>query len=190
MKKLESLKKHLKPGEVYRRADLEGLTNAVDRHLKQLTEDGTLEKLSGGLYYVPKKSVFGKTPAEEQELLKAFLKDDRYLVTSPNDYNSLGVGTTQLYNKKTVYNRKRHGKYQLGNRSFHFVRKPRVPSHLTREFLMVDLLNNLKNLAEDQSAILKNVEKKLKEMDGKKLRQMATNYGTVGTKKFFASQLQ
>src|SRR5580692_9296269 len=102
MKQVEVLKNRLKEGEVYRRADLRKWSTSVDRHLQQLVKDGTLEKLSGGLYYVPKQSVFGKTPADEKELVGAFLKDDRFLVMSPNDYNTLGVGTTQLYNMRRV----------------------------------------------------------------------------------------
>ena len=123
-----------------------------------------MEKLSGGLYYAPQNSAFGKTPAEEHELLRAFLKDDRFLVTSPSDYNALGVGTTQLYNTRRVYNHKRHGTYKLGNRMFHFVRKLYVPKKLTREFLLVDLVNNLNHLAEDQPTLVENIKKKAKEM--------------------------
>ena len=63
MKQLDTLKKHMRPGEVYRRADLEHLTTAIDRNLKELVNEGTLQKLSGGLYYVPQASVFGVTPA-------------------------------------------------------------------------------------------------------------------------------
>jgi len=40
--KLEELKKHLRPGQVYRREDLARRSIAVDRHLKQLLNDGTL----------------------------------------------------------------------------------------------------------------------------------------------------
>jgi hypothetical protein len=189
MKQLEVLKKHLKQGEVYRRADLKEWSTAVDRHLQQLVNDGTLEKLSGGLYYVPKQSVFGKTPADEKELVSAFLKDDRFVITSPNDYNTLGVGTTQLYNMRRVYNHKRHGDFKLGNRTFHFVRKPYVPSKLTKEFLLVDLVNNLRKLGEDQATLLENVRKKVKEMDHKKLKQLVHDFGTVGTKNLFASLL-
>jgi len=82
MKQLNSLKKHLKRGEVYRRADLKQWTTAVDRNLQQLLSDGTLEKLSGGLYYVPKTRVFGKAPADEHELVSTFLKDNRFVLTS------------------------------------------------------------------------------------------------------------
>ncbi len=190
MKKLETLKKQLKPGEVYRRADLEGFTTSVDRHLQQLVKDRTLEKLAGGLYYVPRQSVFGKLPADEKELVSAFLKDDRFVVTSPSDYNTLGVGTTQLYNERRVYNQKRHGTFQLGNRRFRFVRKPFVPTKLTKEFLLVDLVNNLRKLEENQPALLKNVQLKVKEMDRSTLSQLVHDFGTVGTKKIFHDLLK
>jgi hypothetical protein len=189
MTKLELLKRHLRPGEVYRRQDLQQWSTAVDRHLRELIKEGTLEKLSGGLYYFPRQTVFGKAPAEEMELLATFLKDHRFLVTSPNDYNALGVGTTQLYNTRKVYNHKRHGDYKLGNRTFHFVRKPFVPKKVTPEFLLVDLANNLKDLAEDLPGLEENVKRKAAELDHQKLRRMVNKFGTVGTKKLFASTL-
>ena len=189
MKQLDTLKKHLQPGEVYRRADLQQWTTAVDRHLQELVSEGVLEKLSAGLYYVPGTSVFGKTPADEHELVSAFLKDNRFVLTSPSDYNSLGVGTTQLYNERRVYNQKRHGAYKLGNRTFRFVRKPYVPTKLTKEFLLVDLVNNLKHLEENQETVFENVKAKTQEMDPKMLKKLVQKFGTVGTKKNFAELL-
>jgi hypothetical protein len=189
MKQLDALKKHLKPGEVYRRAELQNWTTAVDRNLQQLVGEGTLEKLSGGLYYVPQTSVFGKTPANEHELVSAFLKDNRFILTSPSDYNALGVGTTQLYNERRVYNQKRHGTYKLGNRTFRFVRKPYVPTKLTKEFLLVDLVNNLKHLEENQESVFENVKAKAKKMDTKRLKKLVQEFGTVGTKKKLAELL-
>jgi hypothetical protein len=47
--KLDELKSHLKPGWVYRRADLALWSMSVDRHLEQLVETGVLKKLAGGL---------------------------------------------------------------------------------------------------------------------------------------------
>src|SRR5580698_10629757 len=124
MTKALELKKHLQPGRVYRRQDLMRWSNAVDRHLKQLVEDGTLTKLRGGLYLYPKETVFGKAPAEDEKLVGTFLKDNRFLLASPNAYNVLGVGTTQLYDKTVVYNHKRHGAFALGGRKFTFRAKP------------------------------------------------------------------
>ena len=120
---LEQLKRHLRPGRVYRREDLLPRSRSVDRHLKELTADGSLQKLRTGLYYSPRKFEFGEAPADEHELVKAFLKTDRFVLTSPNAYNQLGLGTTQLYNKRVVYNQKRHGTFPLGNRMVTFERR-------------------------------------------------------------------
>jgi len=186
MSKLQEIKKHLRPGQVYRREDLAKWSNAVDRHLKQLQEEGKLTKLSGGLYYCPKKTVFGDAPADDKKLVEAFLRDHRFLLTSPNAYNSLGLGTTQLYNQTVVYNHKRHGQFELGGRVFEFRMKPHFPSRLTTEFLLVDMLNNLDSLAEDTVAVVECVKKKLPTFRQAALMRCVRDYGSIRTKKFFA----
>jgi hypothetical protein len=190
MSRLQQLKRQLKPGEVYRRTELANWSKSVDRHLDELVQEGTLQKLSQGLYYYPKESAFGKTPPDENLLVESFLKDHRFLLTTPNVYNSLGVGTTQLYNERTVYNHKRHGEFKLGNKTFQFKIKPHFPKKLTPEFLMVDLVNNLESLAEDKSEVLKKVADKVEVMDKKKLKHSVVEYGSVKTKKLFAPLLQ
>ncbi len=185
-KKVEEFKKHLAEGKVYRRSELAQWSNAVDRHLTQLVKSGFLEKLSAGLYYVPKKTVFGSVPPEEEVLVRKFLKEDDFLLTSPNAYNSLGVGTTQLYNIRIVYNHKRHGEFELGGRKFVFQAKHRFPKKLTQEFLLVDLVNNLENLAEDKAEVLKNVLVKAQTLDFTKLKQSVLSYGNAKAKALFA----
>jgi hypothetical protein len=185
MTRLQELKKHLRPGEVYRRQDLARWSNAVDRHLKQLVEDGTLTKLRGGLYLFPKDTDFGKAPAEDEKLVGAFLRDHRFLLTSPNAYNALGVGTTQVYDKTIVYNHKRHGPFSLGGRTFEFRYRPAFPSKLSLEFLLVDLVNNLDQLAENREEVLARVKKKAQSYDAPRLQRAARDYGNVGTRKFF-----
>lgn len=185
MKKLEQLKKHLKPGEAYRRADLARWSTSIDRHLKQLVVNGTLKKLSGGLYAYPKDTVFGRAPASDEEVVGAFLKGDPFLLASPNAYNTLGVGTTQLYDKTVVYNHKRHGEFQLGSRKFTFRVKPRFPKSLTREFLLVDLVNNIDQLAESKEEILNRVGQRASLSDRRRLQHAVRAYGNERTKKFF-----
>lgn len=190
MNTLNKLKKHLRRGNVYRRADLERWSTAVDRHLGQLVEEGTLQKLSHGLYYYPKESVFGPTPPDEANLVRSFLKDDDFLITSPNAYNSLGVGTTQLYNKRVVYNHKRHGEFELGGRKFFFHSKPKFPKKVTQEFLLVDLVNNLDSLAEDKTDVMRQVLDKAKNMELKKIKRNVSEYGNVRTKKLLSPILE
>lgn len=185
MNNLNKLKAYLKRGNVYRRAELEQLSNAVDRDLGKLVAEGTLQKMSHGLYYYPKKSVFGVVPPAESDLVRAFLKDDVFLITSPNDYNALGVGTTQLYNKRIVYNHKRHGEFELGGRKFFFHLKPKFPKKLSEEFLLVDLVNNLDSLAEDKEAVLARVLEKAEKVDKAKLNRAVLDYAGVRAKKLF-----
>lgn len=189
MRKLDTLKKRLRPGQVYRRADLLRWSNAVDRHLKQLVTEGTLTKLSGGLYYYPKPTSFGAAPADDEKLVKAFLKDHRFLLTTPNAYNALGVGSTQLYNKTVVYNHKRHGRFRLGKREYDFRVKPHFPRTLSEEFLLVDLVDNLDRLAEAGSSLLEGVRRKAAHADRKALATAVREYGGVKARKFFGPLL-
>lgn len=183
----QEIKTHLNPGHVYRRADLQTWSNAVDRHLNQLQKEKALFKLSGGIYYCPKESPFGPVPPTDHELVKAFLKDDRFLLLSLSDYNSLGVGTTQLYNETIVYNHKRHGIFKLGQRSFRFVLKHHFPADLSNEFLLVDLVDHINQLAEDRERVLNLVKRKAQTMDQNRLKNAILNYGGVRAKKMFKS---
>jgi hypothetical protein len=173
----------LQAGRVYRREDLARLSNAVDRHLTQLVSTGTLKKLAQGLYYVPKQSSFGPLPPADEEVVKGFLRDNEFLVFSPSSYNMAGLGTTQLYNSTLVYNHKRHGVFKLGNRQFHFRVKPRFPKKLTPEFLYVDLLNNLDELAEDRDAVLSQARAKLLSFKPPLLQKALNSYGNMATRK-------
>lgn len=176
----------LHAGRVYRREDLARVSKAVDRHLRDLVLGGALKRLAQGLYYAPKNSAFGLLPPDDQELVGAFLRDKNFLVFSPSSYNTLGLGTSQVYNKTLVYNHKRHGVFAFGNREFDFRVKPRFPKKLSPEFLLVDLLNNLDELAEDKTQVFQRLPSKLDTFDPNKLRRAVADYGSVATKKRFA----
>lgn len=183
MKRLQTLKNNLRPGHVYRRESLEKWSTSVDRHLQELVKDGSVEKLSQGLYYVPEFTAFGKAPANDTMLVSAFLKDNRFLLTSPNAYNSLSVGTTQLYNERVVYNYKRHEIVNLGNRTFNFKRRSAFPMKVSEEFLLVDLVNNLDSLAEDNKYVLEKVKNKVLQFNKSRMKRCLTKFGNVKTKK-------
>lgn len=185
MYKLDDLRKKLRKGKVYRREDLAHWSKSVDRHLVELLEEGKLKKLAQGLYYVPNQSAFGSTPPDEDEVIKKYLKGDDYLLTSPNYYNTLGLGTTQLYNRKRVYNHKKHEDVQLGNKIYEFRRKSKFPKKLSQEYLVVDLLNNLKNMAEDQGIILHNLKNNIANWDKLDLKKQVQRYGSINTRKIF-----
>ena len=110
-------------------------------------------------------------------------------MTSLDSYNSLGVGTTQLYNKKIVYNHKRHGVNLLGNLQFDFRIRRRFPSRLSLEFLIVDLVNNIDQLAEDIPAILKRLHAKIAQMDQQTLNMSLQAFGNPKTKRILIQML-
>ena len=183
IEEMDLLRQHIKQGEVYRRSDLEYYSTAIDRHLAFLTKDGTLVKLNQGLYYAPKQSKFGFVPPDDRQVVESFLKDDDFLLVSPNTFNSLGLGLTQLYNTTWVYNHKRKGEFQLNGKTFEFKLKSSFPKNITREYLLVDLLNNIEDLAEDQSQTLDKLPNNIDSFNADALMKATQLYGNGKTKR-------
>ena len=190
MSALNELKRRLRPGQVYRRRDLARWSNAVDRHLRQLVDEGRLEKVSGGVYMAPRKTRFGTAPASPEKLVATFLGDDKFLMISPNAYNGLGVGTTQLYNEPVVYNRKRHGRMELDGRVYDFRVRPAFPAKLSEEVLLVDLLHNLDRLAEDKAAVLPRALARARYMDRSRLAKAVRDYDSARVRRLLEPVLE
>jgi hypothetical protein len=186
-----SLDRHFRAGKVYRREDLRPFSNSVDRELQRLVVAGKLRKLAQGIYYKPRRNVFGEVPPDESDLLAAFLRDKNFLSFNPSVYNSLRLGTTQIYNTTVVYNHKRHGQFKLGNRTYDFRVKHRFPKpvQVTPEFLLVDMLNNLAELAEDEAEVLDHAQRKLASFEQKRLKKVLDEYGSVATRRLIGSWL-
>ncbi len=181
-REMDLLRQHIKQGEVYRRSDLEYYSTAIDRHLAQLTKDGTLVKLNQGLYYAPTQSKFGTVPPDDHIIVERFLKDDNFLIISPNMFNTLGLGLTQLYNSSWVYNHKRKGEVEFNNRKFEFRLKTAFPKNITKEYLLVELLNNLDRLAEDNTQLLDKLKKNILNYNSDLLMKATQQFGIGETK--------
>lgn len=177
---LKPIKSALEPGKVYRRKDLMKFSSNLDRYLPRLVEEGVLNKIKRGIYACPTNTVFGEAPPNEQQMLKTFLQDERFVVFSLGVFNSLGLGTTQLYNQRIVVNRKRHGNFILGGKHYFFHRRIEVPTprQVTQEYFVMELLNRLNELAEDQQAVLARLKEKLPDFDHKKLLYAKKHYAT------------
>lgn len=180
----------LKPGQVYRREDLIHITPSVDRALRALVRGNRLVKLNSGLYYMPEQSRWGAVPASLDTLVESYLKTKDFLLISNDSYNALGLGLTQLWNEMRVYNNKRHVKKKLGNYNFSFQRPNNgYPKKLSKEFLLVDLLNNLSSIGEDPELLMRRVLENLSKFDVKSIKKLSDKYGKVSTKKFFHKAL-
>lgn len=193
MTALNELKKRLEPGRVYRRADLTRWSNSIDRHLQQLVKTRALVEQSWGLYYCPKRTAYGEVPPDTGELIRAFLKDDRFLIIPRQAYNPLRMGRLRGSKEETlVYNHKRHGVFVLGGHKFDFMVKPYFPNKISLEFLLVDLANAvcLRAKNKNRGAVLDSIATAGRRMDARKLRQAVKAYGGTRAKKFFEEVLE
>jgi hypothetical protein len=68
--------------------------------------------------------------------------------------------------------------------------KPRFPKALTKEFLLVDLVNNVDQLAETKNEVLERVVQRAAASDQRRLRRAVREYGNERTKKFFDRALR
>jgi hypothetical protein len=139
------------------------------------------------LYYAPKQSKFGLVPPDEQQLVARFLKNEDFLIVSPNSFNSLGLGLSQLYNTSWVYNHKRKGEFLLNGKLFEFKLKSAFPKSISKEFMLVDFLNNFDLLAEDQTQILAKLPNAIQNCKADELMKVTQQYGTGKTKRILKS---
>ena len=96
---------------------------------------------------------------------------------------NLGLGLTQVYNHRLVYNHKRSGEIKVGGKRLTFRLVPAYPKKLSKEYLLVDLLNQLMELPDDMSRVLRNLGSNLKEFDEDKLRENLERFGRPAARK-------
>lgn len=89
---------------------------------------------------------------------------------------------TQLYNINWVYNDKRKGEVEFNNRKFEFRLKSAFPKNITKEYLLVEFLNNLDRLAEDSTQLLDKLKKNILNYNSDLLMKVTQQYGIGETK--------
>jgi hypothetical protein len=181
LKRADQLLEQMVEGRVYRREQLVVYSKAVDRDLAWLVSEKKVVKAAAGLYYRPKLSRFGPLAASPDEVVRAYLKTDDFLLTSLNYFNGLAVGLTQLTNESLVYNRKRVGRVKLDGMNYYFQRPVNFPKReeLNEEYLFVDLLNNYDDLHEppETERFIKSLRRKAGELRRDELFSAASRYG-------------
>ena len=72
---------------------------------------------------------------------------------------------------------KRSGDFSLGGKHFKFHMVPAYPKTLSKEYLLVDLLNNLKHLSENTDLVLRNLKSRLHQFDRDSVQKLLERYG-------------
>lgn len=172
----------LEPGRAYRTRDLRRWSANPTRLARRLVGRGELREAARGLYYAPKQTRFGPAPPSSEELLRAFLGSDRFIVTGPPHWNALGLGSTSMFAVTLVYNTKRSGEFRLAGRRF-LLRRVCFPVDPAPEWFVVDLLQHHDMagvaLSELRAGLVATL--RLGRWDRELLRGMAERYGTKAT---------
>jgi len=136
-----AIRPKLKPGKVYRTSELARYGTNPPRIAKRLVSEGELKPLAHGLFVHPESSRFGEVPPSKEELMRGYLKGRPFVFSGPEQWNSLGLGSTSMFAAQLVYNHVRTGEVMLGGRRF-ILRRVAFPESPPPEYFAVDLIKN------------------------------------------------
>lgn len=177
-----SVQPQLRSGQVYRTKDLAKWSKNPTRLASRLVREDKLVPLAHGLYLHAKRGRFGQVPADDGELMRGFLDGDPYIVTGPERWNALGLGTTAVFASPLVYNRKRSGEFKLGDRRFR-LRRVAFPRRPTPEWFVVDLFQNAAEAGASRAELTEALARAVRRgrFDQDELRRMASRFGSKDT---------
>ncbi len=179
----------LEPGHVYRTRDLSQWTANPARLARRLVDGGLLKPLAQGLFVHPRPSRFGDVPPADEEVMRAFL-DSPFVLTGPERWNALGLGTSAAFATQLVYNTKRSGEFTFGGRRF-LLRRVAFPERPSPEWFVVDLFQHAEQAAADRGDLTTALASAVRDrrFDTERLRSRAREYGSLDTQTRVASAL-
>ncbi|WP_293884642.1 DUF6088 family protein [Sphingobacterium sp. UBA1498] len=154
----------------YEKLDIEPQEfSATAKAIERLIAQGVIKRVSTGVFYKPKKTVFGELKPNEEEILKHYLfeKGKRIAyITGTSLYNRLGL-TTQVPKSIKIASRDKRITVSNGN-----VKASPVKSYVNvtdKNFYLLELLDSLKDFKKipdlDKSSAIKILLTKLRELN-------------------------
>jgi len=180
----------LEPGRVYRTRDFAAWAANAPRLARRLLAKGELVRLGHGLFAYAKRGRFGTVLPADEEILRAFLDGGAFVLTGPERWNALGLGSTALFAAPLVYNTKRSGTFELGGRRF-MLRRVAFPAQPPAEWYVVDFMENAEQAGVSTSDLTTTLRRALAagRFDPGRLREMVSRYGKKSTQTSVASAL-
>ena len=185
-KKIEGKLKTINEGETFTYKDLsvekneyQSATKAIERLIKK----GIIKRISPGIFFKPKQTVFGELLPNEEEILKPYLyKNGNRIayITGIYLHNKLGL-TTQIPQIIKIASREKEIKVNKSNLK---VKPAKSYVDVTnKNFQYLEILDTIKDFkkipdldVENGIKILVNIIKKLKEEDIKRLIKYSLKY--------------
>lgn len=142
---------------------------AAAKAIERLIEKGIIKRISTGIFYKPKKTVFGELKPNENEILKPYLfeKGKRIAyITGISLYNQLGL-TTQI--PKTIKIASRNKRITVLRGSIKAVPVKSYVDVSDQNFYLLELLDALKDFKQipdlNKDSAIKILSKKFKEFN-------------------------
>lgn len=163
---------------VYRTRELRAFSANPTRWAKGMVEKGVLRQAAHGLYWLPRMTRWGGSYPRTEELLRAFLGDDLFLITGSDYWNSLDLGTTGLMMITLVYTPHRTGEFRLAGQRY-WMRRVSFPRPTPIEWFIVDVFRNYKMIGGDPTLMERLLVRHLQKgrYDKEILAQMLARYG-------------
>lgn len=173
----------LELGHVYRTHDLMPWGKNAPRLAQRLVRAGLLRQLRHGLFEAPRPTKFGLAPADDDQLVRAYLGTDDYLFTGSVQWNALRLGATGVQAVTLVYNKKRTEDVVLGKRQFQFRRVAYPSATPPAEWFALDLLRHCAEAGVSREEVLAALVVAVAQhrLDGAILLEMAKRFARTGT---------
>lgn len=117
--------------------------------LERMVKKGELKRAEKGLYYIPKKSIFGELPLTIKDFIQKYLYlgDKRIgYITGVNLFNRYGL-TTQLSNSIEIATNTRKNPREFDGIKIKFIQNKALIAEENIKYLeILDILKNLKNI--------------------------------------------
>ena len=159
---------------------------AIFKSLERMVKKGELKRAEKGLYYIPKKSIFGELPLAIKDFIQKYLYlgDKRIgYITGVNLFNRYGL-TTQLSNSIEIATNTRKNPREFDGIKIKFILNKALITEENIKYLeILDILKNLKNIPDsnikESYMLMKSKILSLAYEDILNLLELAEKYYTV-----------
>lgn len=177
--KIEKQINKIKEGTTFKYQQLSIESNeysAATKAIERLIEKGIIKRVSTGVFYKPKQTIFGELKPNEEELLKPYLFQSNKriaYITGISLYNRMGL-TTQVPRNIKIASRDKRITVSVGN-----IKGNPVKSYVdvtNKNFYLLEILDVLKDFKKipdlDKKSGIKIISNQLKKLNTKEIKQL------------------
>lgn len=150
--------------------------SAAAKAIERLIEKGIIKRVSTGVFYKPKQTIFGELKPNEEELLKPYLFQNNKriaYITGVSLYNRMGL-TTQVPRNIKIASRDKRITVSVGN-----IKGNPVKSYVDvtdKNFYLLEILDALKDFKKipdlDKNSGIKIISNQLQKLNTKEIKQL------------------